>query len=355
MKRFRFLLLGLAMPAAAQEPTEYWDSVRESRYEWTCEDAGGNVLSGHTRQDKAEVACSNRALSDGLTYYVRSGVYRIFRINDPVTTPPVPEPEPEPIPVPDPGDAQVKFGPVSEITQYPATISALAQDNFRWEITFTLNRIRRQVGLVSRDESGQAERGHLSVWVESGTITVRHQDIAGGAESVKLESTTLVEAGREYAITVSVSSDAGIALFVDGILEDSNSIAFGLAGNNLPLTLGGLCSRCAPGVGPNAAIDGRVYLEIHGEPMELPQPASFELMWTNPTERVDGAALLPGEIMAINLYQTSPGGRNLIARVDPDDSGYEVTGVQPGVEYCFVATAVANGESDDSNIACGIP
>lgn len=359
------ILLGafaFARSAHAQE-AQLWDSVRSSAYEWTCEDVDGTVLSGHTRQDKAVAACSNRTLADGIERMVRSGTYRIVRLQDPA---PAPEPEPEPLPEPepDPSAALVTFGPISNMVEYPADISALAQDDYRWEITFTVNSLPRdglRAGLASRDASGQEAAGHLSVWLQSdGLIRVRNQDIAGGGETV-LASTTVVVPGQQYQIIVSVEHGVGAGLWVDEALQ-AQGAGYGGADNGLGLVVGGLCSSCKEGVGPHAALDGTVFMAIYDDPMPLPQPiASLEVSWVAPTHRVADAngEVLPlgaGELTQIRLYQTQPGERQLVQGVDPDQSGHEVTDLIAGVNYCFAVTAISEaGESDDSAEACKVP
>jgi len=340
-----------------QALAQTYESVRDSRYEWQCETQAGELLSGHTRFDKANQSCVNRALAEpGTVYIVRGGTYRVVADNESVASVAEPDPVPDPVVEPDPvavplDDSVVKFGPVSSITQYPGSIAALAQNNLRWEITFNLNRVPRQVGLVSRDESGRNEGGHLSVWVENQVITVRHQDIFSGAESVKLESTTMVEANREYKIVVSVSTEDGIGLFVDGVLEDLSSLAFGLAGNDLPLTVGGLCSRCDQGVGPNAEIDGTVYLEIHDEKMDLPPVGSAELSWSGPTERTDGTALSANELATFTVYVNN----QPVIDLEGDVTGYEYVSSDPG-EHCFKVTVTDTGgfTSNKSNTVCKV-
>jgi len=346
-----------------QAHAQTYESVRDSRYEWQCETQAGELLSGHTRFDKANQSCVNRALQNpGQTFIVRGGTYRIVADNEGLESFSDPDPDPvadtvadsspDPVSVPLPvDDSVVKFGPVSSITQYPATISALAQNDVRWEITFTANRVPRQVGLVSRDESGRNEGGHLSVWVENQTITVRHQDIFNGAESVKLESTTMVEANKEYKVVVSVSTEDGIGLFVNGVLEDLSSVAFGLAGNDLPLTVGGLCSRCESGVGPNAEIDGTVYLEIHDEPLDLPPVGSAELSWSAPTERTDGTPLSASELSIFTVYVNN----QPVIDLEGDVTGYEYVSSDPG-EHCFAVTLTDTGghQSNKSNAVCKV-
>ena len=358
------LVLGaLVARANAQEVS----SIRDSSSEWQCETRDGTVLSSHTRQDKAFQACFNRALASGDTFIVRGGTFRVSasgvaRQPDPPPPPPPPPVEPDPPPpVEPPGGVLVSFGPTSDLIVYPAEISALKRDRVRWQITFSLNSlpdINNLMGLASRDEIRQPEAGHLSIWVDSaGLIHVRHQDIAGGAPSVSLVSLTTVVAGNEYRISVSIDIDAGMGLFVDGVLEDSSPVAFGLTGNDLPLVVGGLCLRCTAdgSVGPDRAADGTVFVEIFADPLSLPEPASIELTWTNPTLYEDETVLDLSELTSINLFQIVPGPRRLLVQQDPDVSGYEVTGLLAGVEYCFVATATAGLESDDSNGVCKTP
>jgi len=174
-------------------------------------------------------------------------------------------------------EPQVTFGPVGSITQF--TDAALAQDEFRWEITFTLNTVAGIQGLASRDESGQDDSGHLSVWIDNGELIVRHQDIEEGQETQRLQVAGIV-AATEYVAVVSIEQGVGMQLLLDGQLIDSTTIAFGIAGNDLPLTLGGRCWGCNDVTGPTDEIDGTVSLAIYNDPIvvgiELPY---FERAW----------------------------------------------------------------------------
>ena len=361
------VLLGAFALAEAAEVS----SVRASQYEWQCEDSDGNFISGHTRQDKAFQSCYNAALAaPGVEYFVRGGTFRVSATGsteppEPPIEPPVEPPVEPPDPTPEP---QVTFGPVSALTEYPATISALKQDAFRWEFIFTANTIEGPMGLASRDEYGQAEAGHLSVWIENGQVRARHQDIDGGADSVILTSAAnSIFAGTEHSAVVSIGPD-GTGLWLDGQLVDSNPNSFGLTGNDLPLIVGGLCTVCEnpptqPDRIPDRPIDGEVYMEIWDDPLAIPQPtASLELSWVNPTEREpdeDGVVkpLPPEELAEVRLFRTEPEPRVMIAGVDPDQSSHEVTGLYAGVNYCFRATALdtEGRESDDSDEACKVP
>ena len=251
--------------------TQEVESVRQTTYEWECQNADGTRISGHTRQDKAFQSCYNQALANpSSSFLVVGGTYRVT-----ASTPTPPEPPQPPTPEP-----QVTFGPVSSPTTYPNTISALAQEATTWLITFELTTVDGIQGLASRDQEGQIQPGHLSIWIENSLVHVRHQDIAAGASTVQLRSATAVTAGQAYKLEVSIDVNAGIGLWLDDQLEDSSPVAFGLAGNDLPLVLGGRCSRCNDTLGPDSPIQGTVYMEIWDQPKPLPPPlGSAMLTW----------------------------------------------------------------------------
>ena len=133
-------------------------SIRDSQYEWVCEDDAGNHISGHTRQDKAFQSCMNKALETGGTYFVRGGAFRVTASGaDSLPTPPTDPVDPPP-PDPTPGESPLaSFGPVTAPLLYPANIGALKQDHVRWEITFTANSLQTggsgAMGLASRDQT----------------------------------------------------------------------------------------------------------------------------------------------------------------------------------------------------------
>jgi hypothetical protein len=53
-------------------------STRIESAEWTCRDSAGAILSSHTRQDKAQESCTNRALAaPGVAFEIRPSGYRI--------------------------------------------------------------------------------------------------------------------------------------------------------------------------------------------------------------------------------------------------------------------------------------
>jgi hypothetical protein len=366
------LLIGLMLLSFSVMADEV-SSIRDSQYEWQCETQNGVLISGHTRQDKAFQSCMNRALADGQMYIVRGGTYRVTAsISAPPIDPPPIDPPPVPcewddtIPADDPGCVEppidpppvdpVNFGPATAIIQYPAEISAFSQEPTRWQITFTLNSVGTIQGLVSRDQYGTNQPGHLSVWIEtSGVIHVRNQGADGQVHTV-LQSQTVVVPGVEYVVDVSIDTSVGIGLFVNGVFEDSSTVAYGQNNNDLPLVLAGRCSRCtADGVtGPDMPIDGVVELTIWDTPLQLPEPivGSHLLRWTLPTEYDDDTALPPGVPDKISIYNVNP--RRLVADLDGESIMYEVTNLSGG-EHCWVATAWdGEAQSIDSNQACAV-
>jgi hypothetical protein len=53
-------------------------STRIESAEWTCRDSSGAILTSHTRQDKAQESCTNRALAaPGTVFELRPSGYRI--------------------------------------------------------------------------------------------------------------------------------------------------------------------------------------------------------------------------------------------------------------------------------------
>lgn len=364
------VLLGAFALANAAEV----ESVRDSQYEWTCEDANGTLVSGHTRQDKAFQSCYNAALSSGEVFYVRGGAFRVTAtgLETPPPEPPVePPPDPDPPPVDPPATPQVTFGPVSSLTEYPGTIGALKQNTFRWEVTFTLNALKAgRMGLASRDQSGTKQVGHLSLWVENDQLILRHQDACvncgGSGEEFRLTAGPIA-AGTEYVAVVSMSQSQGTALWLDGELIASDPRSWGLDQNSLPLIVGGLCSSCDPNatppIGPSRGINGTVYMEIYDDALPLPEPtASLMLRWELPTHyepippATEGNPLEPGALQAVTLYRDGV----KFVDLDGDITSHEVTGLYAGQVYCFTGTVTTGNccgtkESKHSNEVCRSP
>ena len=336
-------LASLSSVVLAQEVS----STRISKYEWECQDSGGNRISGHTRQDKAFQRCYNEALDNGENYRVVGGAY-LVRASQPesaeLVTPTPPVADAQPLEE----TALISFGPEYSPTTYPPEISALSMVNVRWEITFTLSEVETMQGLVSRDEKGQRQGGHLTVWVEGGVIHVRNQDVAGGRPAIKLTSATAIEQDTQYTATI-IISDGGLVLQVNGVTEDSSGIAYQLNRNNLPLIVGASCTLCNDSQGPHSPASGPVELEIYELEFVPTINRSLMLSWVGPTERVDGSELAADEIAAFILKKNG----TEIASVDGDAWQFEATNLDNG-EHCFTVQAVdIHGlTSENSNVAC---
>lgn len=208
--------------------------------------------------------------------------------------------------------------------------SHLEQNSLRWEIRATLNSLPatgERYTLASRDESGQTDGGHLSVWVDdAGVIVVRNQNVAndpwpGDTSSSRTFVLTSrpVTAGEEFTVTISLSG-IGIGIFVNGELlaQDSHHASQSL--NMLPVVVGGGCTTCNGGDNPGDRTpqdptDGSVSLTIYNSPADFepiagppaPVSGSIEVMhptaetfvsiagtvvtvaWLNPTENEDGS------------------------------------------------------------------
>ena len=352
------LLSAICLIADAQEVS----SIRDSQHEWACETENGGFISGHTRQDKAFQSCYNAALSDpGRIYIVRGGTFRVTANAGSATPPPTETPTDPPVDPPsDSADPvtrpQVTFGPIAVPVEYEG-ISAFRQDRFRWEITANFNDVTsgKRQGIVSRDESGQNDKGHLSVWFDAGYIHVRNQDKFGNQPSINLKSSTGPIEGEDIQITLSVADGIGIGLWINGELEDWHPNAFGLADNNLPLLLCANRSRHTLDQGGNVGIDnpldGTCYLEIWDDDYEISGPLSADLQWEAPTRYEDDEPIEINDLSDYRIYMTEPESIH-IATVEGDVTGYEYVTTTQG-RHCFYVTAVARTkESQPSNTAC---
>ena len=340
MRSLTFFMLFL-VPALALGQVKF---VRNSTSEWYVENQSGEVLSNHTRLDKAFQAAANRAIENGQIYIVRGGSYRVEA--DLPQVPPeviITAPDDDVQEFDDVGEI---FGPVSSPTVYAASEEFRARTT-RWQVIFSTDDPASRQGLVSRDESGQSQAGHLSVWIENQRLRLRNQPLNRLGSSVQLTGTTPLESGQEYTANISIS-DSGISLHIDGVLQETSTVAYTLDGNDLPLVVGGSCSRCSDGEGVDSPINGSVSLEIFPDIIETPI-TSYELRWTHPVERIDNSALPIEEIAgtALWLYDKQ------IATVEGDVDGYEYVAVNSG-EHCFSAATIDNfgQRSERSTPAC---
>jgi hypothetical protein len=226
--------------------------------------------------------------------------------------------------------------------------SVFSQGTFRWELEFTLNAIGGTQGLVSRDQSGQVEAGHLSVWLEGNKLIARHQDIEGGHASVVLESQTVFQINQTYIVTVSIGA-TGFGLFVGKQLEDFDTWSIGTLGNTLDLVLGGLCTRCkADGsVGPSRPINGTVTMRIYNSEADWTPPppvvGNITLQWEYPIEWTDNTPLAMEDVDFISVYSCDG---SFLNNVDPPATTHQYVD-QPEGDYCFYLTATATNSDGD--------
>ena len=366
------------------EPVEVEDNP------WRCAVLDGPAISANTSMMASVYACQQAAAQDPGRVFAVSRMEFTVSVDATVPPPPPPPPAPDPCPFdppgagvpiddpscvqpppPPPGDDTsvtlplesplLALGPVSDLTVFPND-SLFAQAVFRWEVEFTANLVTGTQGLVSRDQNGQSDAGHLSVWLDNDVVVLRHQDISGGHASAELRSTTRVVAGQSYIITISVGP-TGIALFVGTNLEAWDPWSVGTAGNSLDLVLAGLCTRCQPdgSFGPDRPLNGTAELRIYDSQAQWDPPApitgDITLDWIYPTQRDDDSDLTMAEIMLISIYR--PGGVFLRA-VDPPLDTYTFVDLIAG-QYCYYATATAVDpgggdwlESRPSNSVCKV-
>lgn len=69
--------------------------------------------------------------------------------------------------------------------------------------------------------------------------------------------------------------------------------------------------------------------------------ASVALDWTSPTERTSGAELSENALAGYRIYYgPSPAATDSVVEItDPEQTRYEVEGLEPGREYYFAITA----------------
>ncbi len=95
--------------------------------------------------------------------------------------------------------------------------------------------------LLSKDFSGYQNGGHLTIWIDtSSNLKVRFQSTEG---EQYLRMPEDIQAGRSYDIAFSYSA-SGIALYVDGVLEDSDDgFDAGMLGNSNSTMIGASTRR----------------------------------------------------------------------------------------------------------------
>ena len=254
---------------------------------------------------------------------------------------PVPEPVPEPPAVP-PRVLAPEFdsGQVSSPTFFEPN-PAFREPVTLWRIVFSTDTAPgTDVGLISRDQTGQATGGHFTVWQKAdGRIELRFQDVDSGA-------TTLVSAdpaiGGLQVVDICVTP-ADVILRVNGD-EQGRAAVRGpsLALNDLPLLVGGRCTTCIgrePVTWPAPyPVNVQIFNECNDVDVLNISGNSVHVYWELPTADTNGDPLT-GELTSTIRIGTESG---VYTRVIEGIEGESlvISELDPGVTYYLVGTAV---------------
>ncbi|MEN1704526.1 MAG: LamG-like jellyroll fold domain-containing protein, partial [Planctomycetota bacterium] len=113
-------------------------------------------------------------------------------------------------------------------------------ENGAVEFKFNADDSSERQGLFSKDSRNFDDGGHLTVWVDDGRVEVRLQS---DSDSYTLRSDQVVQSGEWTDVAVRFG-EGGLQLFVNGVLEGTDSYAGGLgstsggSGNAEPIVLG---------------------------------------------------------------------------------------------------------------------
>jgi hypothetical protein len=98
-------------------------------------------------------------------------------------------------------------------------------------------------GLISRDATGQAEPGHLTVYLNGDDLVVRLQS---ASQSHYITASNVVTAGDWHQMSFSFGDD-GMNLYLDGTLVGTNDYSGGIDGNNEPWAIGASAQTTSAG------------------------------------------------------------------------------------------------------------
>ena len=114
------------------------------------------------------------------------------------------------------------------------------------QLRFNAADLGGQQGLISRDASGQAQPGHLTIYMNGNDLEVRLQS---ASQSYFITASDVVNEGDWHQMSFSFGED-GMQLYLDGALVGSNSYTGGIDGNNEPWAIG--ANAWATTVGSNS-------------------------------------------------------------------------------------------------------
>lgn len=185
---------------------------------------------------------------------------------------------------------------------YPSADAMTAEDT-TWRISYDLLENTGDIGLISRDLTGQPQAGHFDVRINAqGYIVARMQGLNTGL--VELKSTVRAVGGPQ--VVEIIRSDSLVELHLNGFPQDSTSEIYPMAGNDLSLVVGASCQSCTEdAVGLKWEAPMAVMLELF--PTSSPPPTDPVIeppteppvdgiytatgRWTAPTKNTDGTSI----------------------------------------------------------------
>jgi hypothetical protein len=131
-----------------------------------------------------------------------------------------------------------RFGPIIDPVVIPSNTNIKYTRFF--DVRATINAIGSKQALLSRDENGQEQSGHLTLFLDAdGKVTVRNQGPAG-AGTVTLAADAPVVVGQPFRVGLTIGP-AGLFLYLDGEQIGYSEEYWPLSGNDLPLVIGDTC------------------------------------------------------------------------------------------------------------------
>lgn len=117
------------------------------------------------------------------------------------------------------------------------------------QLRFNATDTNGEQGLISRDATGQAQPGHLSVYLNGDDLVVRLQS---ASQSHYITASNVVTAGDWHQMSFTFGDD-GMNLYLDGTLVGSYDYSGGIDGNNEPWAIGASAQRTT--AGSNSGLD----------------------------------------------------------------------------------------------------
>lgn len=283
------------------------EPIRDTPYDWRCVGADGALVSNHTRQDKAIVACQKAAMANpGVTHYVEAGRYRVIYGTLPIEPPidPVPPPVDPPIEPPLPGPPE----------QLPVAVYAYTID--------------ADGELIDPKPLEGAHLARTVVYLAfDGAIPSKvkywccKSDVEGHTQGGSDEVPPLV---HPVDLSLLMETTASHEFYADMFWPDGTT------------TWGHIGSfTVAPSVTPPAE-----------PPIEAPTSATLE--WTIPATREDGAELLASELWGYIILARYNGGDAVFYEVAGGDvTSYQFDALASG-EWLFAIKAIDTGDLESS-------